>query len=116
MATGKANDLNPNRGVNPFPTLVSSEETRILWAMPTAPVPPARRMGFISRSPQASLHTWPVSTIRGRAGRCREGGLSSTDERVRGHVTEVTQALWKSSEWSRVIHMYSRDDLTLVVP
>ena len=31
--------------------------------------------------------------IRARAGRCREGGLSSTDERVTvsGHVTEVTQ-------------------------
>jgi hypothetical protein len=27
-----------------------------------------------------------------------KGGLSSTDERVRDHVTEVTQALWKSSE------------------
>jgi hypothetical protein len=38
--------------------------------------------------------------IRARAARCREGGLSSTDERVRGHVTEVTQACWKSSEWS----------------
>ena len=54
-------------------------------------------MGFISRPPGL---TWPVSTIRARAGRCREGGLSPTDERVRGHVTEVTQALWKSSEWS----------------
>ena len=30
--------------------------------------------------------------MRARAGRCREGGLSSTDERVRGHVTEVTEA------------------------
>ena len=44
---------------------------------------------------------------------CREGGLSSTDERVRGHVTEVTQALSKSSKWSgpRVTHTYSRDAL-----
>ena len=35
---------------------------------------------FISRSPGL---TWPVSTISVRAGPCREGGLSSTDERVR---------------------------------
>ena len=54
-------------------------------------------MGFPSRSPGL---TWAVSTIRARAGRCCEGGLSSTDEHVRGHVTEVTQALWKLSEWS----------------
>ena len=66
-------------------------------------------MGFISRSPGP---TWPVSTIHARAGRCREGGLSSANERVRGHATEATKALWKSSEWSPcVIHMYSRDDL-----
>jgi hypothetical protein len=36
---------------------------------------------------------WVVSTIHPNAGPCREGGLSSTDERVRGHVTEATQAL-----------------------
>jgi hypothetical protein len=47
-------------------------------------------MGIISRSPSLM---WAVSTIRALAGHCREGGLSSTDERVRGHVTEVTQAL-----------------------
>jgi hypothetical protein len=41
-----------------------------------------------------------VSTIRPNAGPCPEGGLSFTDERVRGHVTEVTQALSKSSKWS----------------
>ena len=55
-------------------------------------------MGFISRSQGL---TWAVSTTPARAGRCREaeGGLtlSSTDKRVRGHVTEVTQALQKSS-------------------
>jgi hypothetical protein len=40
------------------------------------------------------------------------GALSSTDERVGGHVPEVTQALRKSSEWSRrVIYTYSRDNL-----
>jgi hypothetical protein len=47
-------------------------------------------MGFISRSPGL---TWPVPTIRVRplaVAVTREGGLSSTDERVRGHVTEVT--------------------------
>ena len=57
-------------------------------------------MGFISTNSRSPGLTWPVSTIRARAGRCREGGLGSTDERVRGHVTEVTQALWKSSKWS----------------
>ena len=55
--------------------------------------------------------TRAVSTIRARAGRCREGGLtcglSSTDERVRGHVTEVTQALRKSSKWPPChLHVY----------
>ena len=55
---------------------------------------------------------WVVSTIRPNAGPCREGGLSSTDERVRGHATEVTQALSKSSKWSpRHPHTYNRDDL-----
>jgi hypothetical protein len=35
--------------------------------------------------------TWAVSTIHARARRCREGGLSFTDERVtvRDHVTKV---------------------------
>ena len=68
--------------------------------VPTAPVPPARlgaRYGFHLEVPQESGLTWPFSTICARAGSCREGGLSSTDERVRGHVTEVTQALRKSS-------------------
>jgi hypothetical protein len=40
---------------------------------------------------------------------CREaeGGLSSNDERVRGPVTEVKQALRKSSKWSpRRPHVY----------
>ena len=83
----------------------------------TAPVAPARRskarrggVWVFPRGPQASPGQF--STIRARAGRCREGGLSSTDERVRGHVTEVTEALRKSSKWSpRVIHTYNRDDL-----
>jgi hypothetical protein len=52
---------------------------------------------------------WVVSTIHPNAGPwpCRKGGhwsaaggLSSTDERVRGHVTKVIQALCKSSKWS----------------
>ena len=65
-------------------------------------------MGFISRSPGV---TWPVSRIRARAS-CCESGLSSTDERVRGHVTEVTQALRKSSNIGpRVADTYSRDYL-----
>ena len=56
-------------------------------------------LGFPSRSQGLP---WVVSTIGPNAGPCREGGLSSTDERVtvRGHVTEVTQALRKSSKWS----------------
>ena len=50
---------------------------------------------------------WVVLTIRPNAGPCREGGLSSTDERVRSHVAEVTQALQKSPEWSpRHPHVY----------
>ena len=64
-----------------------------------------------SRSPGLP---WVVSTIGPNAGPCREGGLSSTDERVRGHVTEVTQALGKSSKWSLrhpYIRIDSRDDL-----
>ena len=77
----------------------------------TAPVTPVARapvqsllsggrrdwdLGVPSRSPGLP---WVVSTIRPNTGPCREGGLSSIDERVRGHVIEVTQALWKSSEW-----------------
>ena len=50
------------------------------------------------RGPKASLGSFRLSTIRPNAGPCREGGLGSTDERVRGHVTEVTQALCKSSK------------------
>ena len=52
-------------------------------------------MGVISRSP-ARPHLASLDDPRApaRAGRCREGGLSSTDERVMGQVTEVTQALW----------------------
>ena len=76
-------------------TLVSSEETNHFGPVPSAPLAPARRSKaprggvwvFISRSQGLN---WPVSTIRARAGRCREGGLSSTDERVSGHVTEVS--------------------------
>jgi hypothetical protein len=85
-------------GLTPFPPW-----SPLLWGRTDGPVPPASRSKasrggvwvFPSRSPGL---TWAVSTICARAGRCREGGLSSTDERVRGHVTEVTQALWKSSE------------------
>ena len=44
-------------------------------------------LGFPLRSPGLP---WVVSTIRPNAGPCREGGLSSTDERVRGPVIEVT--------------------------
>ena len=77
----------------------------MLRAVLTAPVPPAHRSkasggrdwGVPSRSPGLP---WVVSTIRPSAGPCREGGLSSTDERVRVRVTEVTQALRTSSKWS----------------
>jgi hypothetical protein len=58
------------------------------------------RYGFYLEVPRphlASLYDprahWLAVAVRG-------GGLSPTDERVRGHVTEVTQALWKLSEWS----------------
>ena len=89
----------------------------MLRAVPTAPVTPAHRSkapgGRDQVSPSRSPGLpWVVSTIRPNAGPCREGGLSSTDERVRGHVIEVTQALWKSSEWSPCHpHVYSRNDL-----
>ena len=48
---------------------------------PRAPVQSVqgRGMGFTLRSPGL---TWAVSTIFARAGRRREGGLSSTEERV----------------------------------
>ena len=77
----------------------------MLRAVLTAPVTPAHRskasggagLGVPSRSQGLP---WVVSTIRPNAGPCREGGLSSTDERMRGPVTEVTQALRKSSKWS----------------
>ena len=67
-----------------------------------------------SRGPQASALALAVSTIRARAGRCREGGLSSTDERVRGHVTKVTQT--GSSEVVQMVpvsstRIDSREDL-----
>ena len=59
---------------------------------PCGPRAPVQRLwgpglGVPSRSPG---HPWVVSTIRPNAGPCHEGGLSSTDERVRGHVTEDT--------------------------
>ena len=54
-------------------------------------------MGVCAKSPG---RPWVVSTIRPNAGPCHEGGLSSTDECVRGHVPEVTQVLRKSSKWS----------------
>ena len=106
----------PNRGFTctPFPPRSTCVD-QPLWGRtddPCGPRAPVQRvwgrgMGFPSRS---SGLTWAVSTIRARAGRCREGGLSSTDERVRGHVTEVTQALRKSSEWypvssTRIVEM-----------
>jgi hypothetical protein len=52
--------------------------------------------------PRPPLPPWVVLTIRPNTGHlpCVRVGLSSTDERVRGHVTEVTQALLKSSKWS----------------
>ena len=52
------------------------------------------------RGPQASLGSFRRSARTLALAVTREGGLSSTDERVRGHVTEVTQALQKSSKWS----------------
>ena len=77
----------------------------MLRAVPTAPVTPAHQSkapggrDWVSpRGPKASLGSFRLSTIRPNAGPCREGGLSSTDERVRGPVTEVTQALRKSSD------------------
>mgnify|MGYP007078366666 CR=1 FL=1 len=62
-------------------------------------------MGFPSRYPGL---TWAVSTIRASAGRCREGGLSSTDERARSRSTltdlepksKVERACWRV-EWAR---------------
>ena len=68
-------------------------------------------MGFISRSPGL---TWAVSTTRARAGRCREGGLSSTgDERVRGHVTEVTEAL-RTSEVVQMVPVSSTRTVEMI--
>ena len=79
----------------------------MLRAVPTAPVTPTHRSkasggwDWVSpRGPNSQGLPWVVSTIRPNAGPCREGGLSSTDERMRGPVTEVTQALLKSSKWS----------------
>ena len=76
-------------------------------------------MGFPSRSPGL---TWAVSTMRAgaRAGRCREDGLSSPSTsvwRVRGYVTEVTQALRRlfgcRLNGPRIIHIYSIVELIL---
>ena len=77
----------------------------VLRSIPTAPCTDQKplgggtgfRLAVPSRSPGLP---WVVSTIPPSAGPCREGGLSSIDERVRGHVTEVTQALRTSSKWS----------------
>ena len=82
--------------INPFPTLVVTVTTRILWAIPTAPVAPVRRskahrgeVWVLSRGPQASLSlTWPVSTINQRARWPLPGGWSeihgrACQERVR---------------------------------
>ena len=70
--------------------------------VPTAPVAPARRpnasrggVWVLSRGLQASL-----GQSRRSARALALAVRVATDERVRGHVTEVTQALWKSFEWS----------------
>ena len=81
---------------NPFPTLYLSSQYSLFGAVPTAPVALARRSkaplgvgyGFPLEIPRPHLSSLDV--IRARAGRCHEGGLSSTDERVRGHVLDVT--------------------------
>ena len=52
------------------------------------------------RSPRQGSLGSSRESIRPNAGPCREGGLSSTVKRVRGRVTEVAQALRKSSKWS----------------
>jgi hypothetical protein len=66
-------------------------------------------LGVPSRPPGLP---WVVSTIRSNAGPCREGGLSSTDERVRGHVSPKSHRLFGSRpNGPRVAHTYSRDDL-----
>ena len=92
----------------------SSRSTSHFGAVPTPPVCPPHAgpkrpgagYGFsLERSPGLTL---AVSTIRARAGRCREGGLSSTDERVRGHATEGTQAL------SEVVHMVTVSSTRIV--
>jgi hypothetical protein len=66
----------------PFPTRDGPCDPR-----PRAPVQSlwGAGLGVSSRSPGLP---WVVSTIRPNADPCREGGLSSTDERVRGHVIE----------------------------
>jgi hypothetical protein len=88
---------------------------RPLWPPCAGPKRPGTGYGFPSRSPDL---TWAVSMIRrARAGPCREGGLSSIDERVRGHVTEVTQPhrLFESRpNGPRVIYTYNRDDLNAI--
>jgi hypothetical protein len=66
---------------------------RVVPNGPCDPRAPVKRLwgaglGVPFRSPGLP---WVVSTIRPTAGPCREGGLSSIDESVRGHVTEVTQ-------------------------
>ena len=70
----------------PFPTLVTSEVTSHFRAVPTTPVAPARRSkasrGGVWVFPDPSRSPGLTWAIRARAGRCREGGLSSTDERV----------------------------------
>ena len=85
----------------------------MLRAVPTAPETPVHRSktsggrDWVSpQDPQASLGSFRRSAlIRPNAGPCLEGGLSSTDERVRGRVTEVTQALSKSSKWFIDVHI-----------
>ena len=97
----------------------------MLRAVPTSPVTPAhqskapgdRERDWVSpRGPKASLGSFHVSTIRPNAGPCREGGLmgglSSTDEHLRGHVTSKSHRLFGSRpSGPRVAHTHSRDDL-----
>ena len=48
---------------------------------------PGAGYGFPLEESRSPGLTWAVSKIHARAGRCREVGLSSTDERVSGHVS-----------------------------
>ena len=105
-----------------FPTLVSGvlqgyQPLRGRTDGPCGPRVPAQSVhrpgaGYVGSPSRSPGLTWAVSTIRARTGRCRESGLSSTDERVRGRATHgyfrYGYSIHGYSPFSSIAHTYCK--------